>query len=80
MYRVYVLKQRKGGSEVLTDTRTQTHSFAVAKAAFGELFQRDFDHRHLLLMSKDNQKLYVYHYQSQQGDEKFIELGAELHG
>jgi len=80
MYRVYVLKQRKGGSEVLADTRTQTHSFAVAKAAFAELFQRDFDHRHLLLMSKDNQKLYVYRYQSQQGDENFIELGAELHG
>lgn len=80
MYRVYVLKQRKGGSEVLTDTRTQTHSFAVAQAAFWELYQRDFDHRHLLLMSKDNQKLYVYRYQSQIGDENFMELGAELHG
>ena len=80
MYRVYVLKQRKGGSEVLTDTRTQTQSFAVAQAAFWELYQRDFDHRHLLLMSKDNQKLYVYRYQSQIGDENFMELGAELHG
>ena len=80
MYRVYVLKQRKGGSEVLTDTRTQTHSFAVAQAAFWELYQRDFDHRHLLLMSKDNQQLYVYRYQSQIGDENFMELGAELHG
>ena len=80
MYRVYVLKQRKGGSEVLTDTRTQTHNFAVAQAAFWELYQRDFDHRHLLLMSKDNQKLYVYRYQSQIGDENFMELGAELHG
>ncbi|WP_258363936.1 hypothetical protein [Gilliamella apicola] len=33
-YRIYVLKQRKGGSEILLETKTNTVSFEVAKTAF----------------------------------------------
>lgn len=37
-YRIYVLKQRKGGSEVLLETRTNTTNFELAKAAFWQLY------------------------------------------
>lgn len=78
MYRVYVLKQRKGGSSVLPETRTQTGSFAVASAAFWELYQQDFDTTHLLLMSKDNQQINAYRYQSKAGERDFLEFGVNL--
>lgn len=78
MYRVYVLKQRKGGSEVLAETKTQTNSFAAASAAFWELHQQDFDAKHLLLMSKDNKQINAYRYQSKAGERDFLELGANL--
>lgn len=78
MYRVYVLKQRKGGSEVITDTKTQTNSFAVAVSAFWELYKQPFDSKHLLLMSKDNKQINAYRYQSKFGERDFLELGADL--
>lgn len=78
MYRVYVLKKRKGGSEVLPETRTQTNSFAAASAAFWELHQQDFDAAHLLLMSKDNKQINAYRYQSKAGECDFLEFGANL--
>lgn len=37
-YRIYVLKQRKGGSEVLLETRTNTTNFELAKAPFWQLY------------------------------------------
>lgn len=78
MYRVYVLKQRKGGSEVLIETKTQTNSFAAASVAFWELYQQSFDTTHLLLMSKDNKKINVYRYHSKAGERDFLEFGANL--
>lgn len=78
MYRVYVLKQRKSGSEVLIETRTQTNSFVAASAAFWELYQQPFDATHLLLMSKDNKQINAYRYQSKAGERDFLELGSNL--
>lgn len=78
MYRIYVLKQRKSGSEVLTNTRTQTNSFSAACAAFWELYQQPFDAKHLLLMSKDGQQINAYRYQSQPGDRDYLAINSEL--
>lgn len=72
MYRVYVLKQRKGKSEVLTETRTQTSSFIAACAAFWELYKQPYDNHHLLLMTKDKQQLNAYRYGSQKGDRDYL--------
>lgn len=78
MYRVYVLKQRRGGSEVVTATRTQTPSFSAAKAAFWELYTADYDDSHLLIMSRDNRQLNAYRFRSSPGERDYLAPGSEL--
>ncbi|MBU0538528.1 MAG: hypothetical protein KKG73_08840 [Gammaproteobacteria bacterium] len=78
MYRVYILKQRKGGSEVLSETRTQTPSFAAAAAAFWSLHGADYDESHLLLMSKNNKQLNAFRFKSKPGEQDYIEHGEAL--
>lgn len=78
MYRVYVIKQRAGGSEVLAATRTQTPAFAAAAAAFHALQAQDFDAAHLLLMSLDNRQINAYRYGSRPGERDYLALGADL--
>ena len=77
-YRIYVLKQRKGGSEILLETRTNTTSFDLAKVAFWQLYNKQFDNKHLLLMTCNSKKLYVYRYQSSPGDDCYLSLDTEL--
>lgn len=77
-YRIYVLKQRKGGSEILLETRTNTTSFEIAKAAFWELYNRQYDNKHLLLMTCNSKKLYVYRYQSSLGDDCYLSSDTVL--
>lgn len=72
MYRVYVIKQIAKSSQVLTDTRTQTPSFAAAAAAFWALFSHDFDKNHLLLMTKNNKQINAYRYCSAPGDRDYL--------
>lgn len=79
MYRVYVIKQiKKGTSQVLVDTRTNTNSFNVARAAFFDLLNKEFDSRHLLLMSKNNKQINAYRYQSKMGDRDYFNEDMEL--
>lgn len=80
MYRVYVLKQRKGGSEVLAATRTQTPNFEAAAAAFWALYraEAEYDSQHLLLMSRDNRQINAYRYGSQPGDRDYLSPASEL--
>ncbi|MDT4806731.1 hypothetical protein FQZ97_395670 [compost metagenome] len=78
MYRVYVLKKRRGGSEVLTATRTQTPNFEAAVAAFWALYRAEYDSQHLLLMSRDNRQINAYRYGSQPGELDYLDPAAEL--
>lgn len=79
MYRVYVIKQiKKGSSELLVNTRTNTYSFNVAKAAFFELLEREFDNSHLLLMSKNNKQINAYRYESISGERDYFDKSMEL--
>ncbi|OCL19508.1 hypothetical protein [Gilliamella sp. wkB171] len=77
-YRVYVIKQRKGGSEILLHTRTNTTNFDVAKMAFWQLYNQDFDNKHLLLMTCNSKKINVYRFQSKVGDDCYINIDSEL--
>lgn len=77
-YRVYVLKQRRGGSEVLLDTRTNTTNFEIAKIAFWQLYYENFDNKHLLLMTCNSKKINVYRFQSKVGDDCYIDKDSEL--
>lgn len=78
MYKVYVVKQRRSGSEVLGATRTQTPSFEAATAAFWSLYDSGYDNRHLLLMTCDGHQLNAYRYESQPGDRDYVEKGQDL--
>lgn len=78
MYKVYVVKQRRTGSETLTETRTNTPAFAAAEAAFWTLRSQAFDARHLLLMTRDGEKLNVHRFESQPGDEDYVAPGSPL--
>jgi hypothetical protein len=77
-YRVYILKQRKGGSEILSETRTNTTNFEIAKAAFWQLYDQDYDNKHLLLMTCNSKKINVYRYQSKNGDDCYLSADVEL--
>ena len=77
-YRIYVLKQRRGGSDILTETRTNTTSFEIAKAAFWQLYNQNFDNKHLLLMTCNSKKINVYRYQSKPGDDCYIDKNIGL--
>ncbi len=78
MFKVYVVKQKRGGSEVLKDTRSATPSRAAALAAWGDLYARPFDSRHLLLLTEDGTKLAVFRYQSGPGDADYLPPGDPL--
>ncbi|NUF49540.1 hypothetical protein [Gilliamella sp. ESL0250] len=72
IYRVYVIKQRRGGSETITHLSTKTPFFSAAKAAFLELYKLSFDKNHLVLMSKNNKQINAYRYQSEKGDRDYF--------
>lgn len=78
MYKVYVVKQRRGGSEVIKESRTTTFSIVAARAAWADLYAAGFDHRHLLLLTHDGQKLAVFRYQSTPGDPDYVPPGDPL--
>ena len=79
MYRVYVLKRRKGGSELIDGTRTNTPSPTAAKAAFLDLRRNtEFEGKnYILLMTKDKEKLNVHLFNSQPGDDAYFDLDQE---
>lgn len=78
MYKVYVIRQQKGGSEVLTETRTATPLFAAAAAAFWALYETPLDTSHLLLMTRDNRQINAYRFGSAPGDRDYLPPGANL--
>lgn len=78
MYKVYVIKQNKKGSEVLVETRTNTNSFIVARFAFWQLFNQKFDETHLLLMTKNNKQINSYRFKSKVGDRDYLAENTEL--
>ena len=78
VYKIYVIRQRNGGSEVLTDSRTITPSAAAAAAAWADLYGQDYDQTHLLLLTQDGAKLAVHRYGSKPGDEAYVAPGNPL--
>lgn len=78
VYRVYVIKQRRGGSEIITYLSTKTPFFSAAKEAFLELYKLSMDKNYLVLMSKNNKQIYAYRYQSEQGERDYFDETMEL--
>ena len=78
IYRVYVIKQRRGGSEIIKGLSTKTPFFSAAKEAFLELHKLPLDKNHLILMSKNNKQINAYRYQSEQGERDYFDETMEL--
>lgn len=78
VYKVYVVKQRRGGSEVVKGLKTQTPFFSSAKAAFFELYSMDFSKNHLILMTKNHAVINSYRYHSTIGDINYFDETMEL--
>ncbi len=78
MYKVYVIKQRREGSEVLNDTKTQTPCFEVACAAFWSLYAQKYDNNHLMLMTHNNKQINAYRFCSVKGDRDYVAPEQEL--
>lgn len=80
MYKVYLLKKTRSGTEVLKASRTETPSAAAAAAAFWELRNRsDLEGQPLLLlMTKDREKLNRHWFDHRGGDEQYVQMGSEL--
>lgn len=76
MYKVYVIKQRRGGSEVLNDTRTSTPSREAAITAFRLAWATPYTQDHLLLLTHDGEKLAVHRYGSMPGDPNYVDIAT----
>lgn len=78
IYRVYVIKQRKGGSEIITQLSTKTPFFTSACEAFLELYKLPFDKKHLVLMTKNNKQINAYRYESISGERDYFDKNMRL--
>lgn len=79
VYRVYVLKQRKGGSEVITRLSTKTPFFTSACQSFWELYKLPFDKNYLILMTKNNKQINAYRYESIPGERDYFDNTMRLY-
>lgn len=80
MYKVYIIKKRKGGSEVLKETKTDTHIQAVAEAAFWAL-RNDEQYQNkklLLLMTENGKQLNAHWFDRSSGDDEYVEDNQAL--
>lgn len=71
MFKVYVVRQKTSGSEVLKETRTTTPSPGAAAAAWAYLYDQAYSPEHILLITQDGEKIAVHRYGSQPGDDDF---------
>lgn len=78
IYRVYVIKQRKGGSEIITQLSTKTPFFTSACEAFLELYKLPFDKNYLVLMTKNNKQINAYRYESISGERDYFDKTMRL--
>jgi len=80
MYKVYILKRTRSGSEVIKESRTNTPSAQAAAVAFWDLRnnQNYQGKPWLLLMTRDKEKLNRHWFNREKGDEQFVSDNTEL--
>lgn len=78
MFKVYVVRQKTGGSEVLKETRTTTPSPGAAAAAWAYLYEQAYSPEHILLITQDGAKIAVHRYGSHPGDDNFSPREIDL--
>lgn len=80
MYKVYVIRQRRGGSERVAGSETTTHYPAAATAAFWSAYAdpRFDSSEYLLLLTKDHKQLLAHRFKSAPGDRDYTAPDSEL--
>lgn len=80
MYRIYVIKQRRGGSERVAGSESATHYPAAAAAAFWSAYNDPrFDSPdYLLLLTRNGQQIAAHRFTSQPGEKDHIAPETEL--
>ncbi|EDR7342116.1 hypothetical protein QE95_003848 [Salmonella enterica subsp. salamae] len=80
MYKIYVIKQRRGGSERVAGSETTTYYPAAAIAGFWAAYndpQFDSD-SYLLLITHNHKQVAAHRFKSLPGDRDHIAPGTEL--
>jgi hypothetical protein len=79
-YKIYVIKQRKGGSERVQGSETTTYYPDVARAAFWAAYNdpRFTTSDFLLLLTSEHKQICAYRFTSKPGDRDYIESGQEI--
>ncbi|CAK6496288.1 hypothetical protein PANNVG_02903 [Pantoea sp. Nvir] len=80
MYKIYVIKQRRGGSERVPGSQTQSEYADVARAGWRAAYYdlRWQTSEHLLLLTHKNEKLYVHRFGSAPGDADYVAPDEDL--
>ncbi|ECI6683330.1 hypothetical protein DQD89_09590 [Salmonella enterica subsp. enterica] len=80
MYKIYVIKQRRGGSERVAGSETSTHYAAAAAAAFWAAYNdpRFNSDAFLLLLTRDSKQIAAHRFMSVPGDRDYVAPGEEL--
>ena len=80
MYKIYVLKQRRGGSERVGGSQTNSEYAAVARAGWQAAYSdpRWQTPEHLLLLTCQKEKLYVHRFGSVPGDPDYVAPDKDL--
>ncbi|QHM73253.1 hypothetical protein C7M51_03598 [Mixta intestinalis] len=79
-YKIYVLKQRPGGSERMQGSETTTWYPDVARAAFWAAYHdsRFQSREFLLLLTSNHKQIAAYRFTSQPGERDYVAPDKEL--
>ncbi|MBK4716025.1 MULTISPECIES: hypothetical protein [Tenebrionibacter/Tenebrionicola group] len=80
MYKIYVIKQRRGGSERVAGSQTSTYSPDIAIAAFRAAYSdpRWQSPEYLLLLTQSHQQRAAFRFGSSPGERDYIAPDQEI--
>lgn len=78
LYRVYVLKRGKNGSQSVQGSRTHNRSASIAKKAFFKQREKPYDENHILLLTVDGRRKYAHVFGSPVGDVDHFPLNSQI--
>lgn len=71
MFKVYAIRLKKKGSQVLEETKTLTYSPQAAAAGWQYAYDQPLSNEHILLLTRDGVKVAVHRYGTSPGDPEY---------
>lgn len=72
MFKVYVLKRERGRSNAIEETKTSTPSRDAALAAWRDLHDQPFEPGHVLILSRNGQRIAGHLFGSSPTDPSYV--------